>query len=56
MSVAQKTVSSPEDLTQAVAGLIPGTKAEFRIVRDKKELSVTVELPKNTESRGGVIL
>lgn len=56
LSVAQKPVSSPADLTQAVAGLSPGTKAEFRIVRDKKEVSVTVELPKSTGSRGGVIL
>ncbi len=55
-SVDGKPIAEPTDLTQALAGKTAGSKAELMIVRDKKEMAVTVEFPKAPGPQRGVIL
>ena len=49
-----KTVAGPSELAQAVARKEPGSVAELKIIREKKETTVTVELPKSNVSRRGI--
>jgi serine protease Do len=46
LSIDGKTVSTPAELTQEIGRKAQGTKVELKIVRDKKELSVTADLSK----------
>jgi serine protease Do len=48
------TVSSPSELIRAFAAKESGTVAEFRVVRQKKEISVSVEIPKSSPTRRGI--
>jgi serine protease Do len=56
LALDQKPVTTPADLTQAMAKKEAGSKVEFRIVRDKKEITLSVDLPKSSASQGGIIL
>ncbi len=49
LKVDDKAVESPEDLTATLRKKEIGAKAELRIIRDKKEQTVTVELSKKEE-------
>ena len=51
-----KPVAEPDDLTQALSGKSAGSKAELKVVRDKKEISVAIEFPKSTSVERGIIL
>jgi len=46
MSIDGKAVSTPAELTQEIGRKTQGAKIELKIVRDKKELSVTADLSK----------
>jgi serine protease Do len=52
---SQSAVSGPEDVIRAVAKIEKGGKIEFQVIRDKKPVTVSVELPKDEskESKGG---
>jgi S1-C subfamily serine protease len=54
LSIDGKTVTEPTDLTQELARKEPGSKVDLKIVRDRKEISVSVELPRSGAARGGV--
>ncbi len=49
LKVDDKAVESPEDLTATLRKKEIGAKADLRIIRDKKEQTVTVELSKKEE-------
>jgi len=49
-----KPVSSPSGLAQAVAEKEPGSTTEFKVVREKEEITVSVELPKSNVIRRGI--
>ncbi len=51
-----KPVAEPNDLTQALAGKIAGSKIELKVVRERKEISVSIEFPKATPVERGIIL
>jgi serine protease Do len=55
LSIDGKPVSTTSELAQAVAQKSPGARAELRIIRDKKEATVTVEIAKSATTRGVVI-
>lgn len=46
MSIDGKAVSTPAELTQEIGRKTQGAKIELKIVRDKKEVSVTADLSK----------
>jgi len=54
ISVDGKTASDPSDLSQAVAGKTPGSKIDLKVIRDKKEIALSVEFPKAGTTRSGV--
>ena len=49
-----KTVASPSELAQAVARKEPGSTTELKVVREKREITVSVELPKSNVIRRGI--
>ncbi len=51
----QTAIAGPEDLIRAVSKVEKGGKIELSIVRDKKPLSLSIELPKedSKDSKGG---
>jgi serine protease Do len=51
LSIDGKAVADPQDLAQALSSKAQGAKVELKVIRDKKEISVTVELSKS----GGVV-
>jgi len=53
-SVDARPVSEPAQLTRALAGKQPGAKIELQVVRDKKVLSLQVELAKSKASSQGI--
>jgi S1-C subfamily serine protease len=52
LSIDGKEIASPADMTQLISRKEPGSKADLKVVRDKKEISVSVEFPKS--STGGI--
>jgi serine protease Do len=54
ISIDGKTATDPSDLSQAVAGKEPGSKVDLKVIRDKKEITLAVELPKSGTARRGV--
>lgn len=54
LSVDGKAVADPVDLSSALAGKTQGAKVELKIIRDKKEMSVTVETAKPLAARSGI--
>jgi S1-C subfamily serine protease len=52
LAVDGKPVGETTELGRIISGKTAGSKAELRIVRDKKEISVTVEFPKSPAQRG----
>lgn len=56
LSIDGKAVADPTELTQALGKKEPGSKVDLKVVRDKKEISVSVEFPKSSIARRGVIL
>jgi len=44
-----RTIESPDDLSRLVRSKGDGESVELRLIRDKKEMTVTVELPKSGE-------
>jgi serine protease Do len=54
ISIDGKTASDPSDLTQALARKQPGDKVDLRIIRDKKEIAVSVEFPKSGTASQGI--
>jgi S1-C subfamily serine protease len=46
-------IEEPDDLTSAVRQRQPGDKLELKVIRDRKEITLTVELPKETRKSGG---
>jgi len=48
-----KNIEEPEDLTSAVRQKQPGDKIELKVIRDKKEITLMVELPKENRKSGG---
>ncbi len=55
ISADTKSISSPDDLSRILQGKKDDEKVNLKIIRDKKELSVTVELS-GTQTRRGVRL
>ncbi len=51
VSVDGKPVSDPSDLSSAIAGKAQGAKVDLRIVRDKKEMSVSLEVTRPGTAR-----
>lgn len=56
LSLDGKAVAESSDLTQALAVKTAGSKIELKVVREKKEISVTIEFPKSTTIQRGIIL
>ncbi len=56
LSLDGKLIATPQDLTQALTGKTPGSKVVLQVVRDKKEISVTIEFPKAPSVQRGIIL
>ena len=48
-----RSIEEPEDLTSAVRQRQPGDKLELKVIRDKKEITLMIELPKETRKSGG---
>ncbi len=48
-----RNIEDPEDLTSAVRQRQPGDKIELKVIRNKKEITLIVELPKETRKSGG---
>jgi serine protease Do len=49
----EKVIANPDDLSRAIRQKDPGEKLELKAIRDKKEISLTVELPKDEKKSGG---
>ncbi len=49
----EKTIEDPEDLMQLVQRKSSGEKIELKIIRDKREMTVAVELPKKEVKKTG---
>jgi serine protease Do len=47
LAVDGRTVADTAELAQVISGKTAGSRAELKIVREKKEMSVAVELPKS---------
>jgi serine protease Do len=56
VSVDGKAVAAPQDLTQALSSKAQDAKVELKVIRDKKEISVTVDLSKSGGVQRGIIL
>lgn len=56
LSIDGKAVADPQDLTQALSSKAQGAKVELKVIRDKKEISVTVDLSKSGGVQRGIIL
>ena len=54
VSIDGKTATEPTDLSQAVSRKEPGSKIDLKVIRDKKEITLAVELPKSGPARQGV--
>jgi serine protease Do len=54
VSIDGRSVAAPEDLTRELARKSAGDKVELKIIRDKKEMAVTVELPKSQGAIRGI--
>ncbi len=54
ISIDGKTATDPTDLSQTLAKKEPGSKVDFKVIRDKKEIAVTVELPKSGTAQGSI--
>jgi serine protease Do len=53
IKAGERVIADPDDLSQAVRQKNPGEKLELKAIRDKKEVSLTVELPKDEKKPGG---
>jgi serine protease Do len=53
-SVDGKAVTDSTELTRALAGKEPGAKVDLKVIRDKKEIAVSVEFPKSGTAQRGV--
>jgi S1-C subfamily serine protease len=56
LSIDGKAVADPQDLTQALSSKAQGAKVELKVIRDKKEISVTVDLSESGGVQRGIIL
>lgn len=56
LSLDGKSLAAPGDLTQALTGKTAGSKVVLQVVRDKKEISVSIEFPKSAAVQRGIIL
>jgi serine protease Do len=54
LSIDGRSLAATNDLTQELARKTAGAKIEMKIVRDKKEMTVTVELPKSQTVQRGI--
>ena len=52
VGAGDRTIDEPEDLARAVEAR-PGEKLDLLVIRDKKEVAVTVELPKDSRATRG---
>ena len=51
--VDDRSIEDPDDLSRAIRQKQPGEKLELKVIRDKKEISMTVELPGDGGKSGG---
>jgi len=54
VAVDGKAVASPADLSQALSRKEPGSKIDLKVIRDKKEISISVDLQKPGATGRGV--
>jgi serine protease Do len=54
ISIDGKAATDPADLSQAIARKEPGSKVDLKVIRDKKEIAVTVEFPKSGTAQRGI--
>ena len=52
----ERVIADPDDLLRAIRQKDPGEKLELKAIRDKKEISLTVELPTDGKKPGGFSL
>ena len=52
----ERVIADPDDLLRAIRQKDQGEKLELKAIRDKKEISLTVELPKDGKKPGGFSL
>jgi serine protease Do len=55
LSIDGKPVAEPTELTQELLKKEPGSKAELKIFRDRKEMTVSVEFPRSPSQRGIIL-
>jgi serine protease Do len=56
LSIDGKAVADPQDLTKALSSKAQGAKVELKVIRDKKEISVSVDLSKSGSAQRRIIL
>jgi serine protease Do len=56
VKAGERVIADPDDLLRAIRQRDPGEKLELKAIRDKKEISLTVELPKDGKKPGGYSL
>jgi serine protease Do len=54
VAVDGKPIAEPTDLTQAIIKKEPGSKVDLKVIRDKKEITLSVEFPKAASSQRGI--
>ena len=48
----EEIVADPQDLIRAVESRAPGSKLDLKVIRDKKEITLTVDLTGGDKTRG----
>jgi serine protease Do len=56
VKAGERVIADPDDLLRAIRQKDPGEKLELKTIRDKKEISLTVELPKDGKKPGAFSL
>jgi serine protease Do len=56
VKAGERVIANPDDLSRAIRQKDQGEKLELKAIRDKKEISLTVELPKDGKKPGGFSL